>query len=181
MRRHALTGAALVLLSFGAGLWWQPAAVAQTPSKPREAAAAQSTTGAPAKTSARLVPHTQAKLPTLTLPSYQLPRPNDVVRAVYKFAAEHPEVLTYMPCFCGCEKSGHHDNEDCFVKTRAKNGDVTEWQEHGMVCGMCLAVGEEAMKMTAKGASVKEIRAVVEEKYSIYTDTRTPTAAPPAH
>ena len=33
----------------------------------------------------------------------------------------------------------------------------------------------------AKGASVKEIRAVVEEKYSIYTDTRTPTAAPPAH
>ena len=46
-------------------------------------------------------------LPPLTLPAYQLPRPNDVVRATYKFAAEHPEVLTYMPCFCGCEQSGH--------------------------------------------------------------------------
>src|SRR4051812_19955956 len=74
-----------------------------------------------------LGPHPQANLPKLELPAYQLSRPPDVVRATYKFAAEHPEVLGYMPCFCGCDKSGHASNEDCFVSKRAKNGDVTEW------------------------------------------------------
>ena len=180
MRRQALTCAALVVISFVAGLWWQPGAGAQAPATHDHAVAAAKP-ATPAKPApAKLAPHTQAKLPPLDLPNYTLPRPPEVIRATYKFAAEHPEILSYMPCFCGCDKSGHHDNDDCFVKTRAKNGDVTEWQEHGMVCGMCLAVAEEAMKMTAKGASVKDIRAVVEEKYSIYTDTRTPTPNPPA-
>ena len=58
-------------------------------------------------------------------------RPPDVVRAAYKFAAEHPEVLSYVPCYCGCERSGHRGNEDCFVTGRAENGDVTEWEPHG--------------------------------------------------
>src|SRR5262245_14457841 len=93
-------------------------------------------------------PHPQASLPPLDLPGYQLPRPPETIRATYKFAAEHPEVLSYMPCFCGCEQSGHHSNEDCFVKSRAKNGDVTAWNDHGMVCAMCLAVAERAMTMS---------------------------------
>ncbi|HSG01576.1 MAG TPA: PCYCGC motif-containing (lipo)protein, partial [Vicinamibacterales bacterium] len=33
-------------------------------------------------------------------------RPVDVVRATYEFAARHPEVLEYVPCFCGCERGG---------------------------------------------------------------------------
>ena len=52
--------------------------------------------------------------------------------AVYKFAAEHPEVLSYVPCYCGCEQSGHRGNEDCFVAARNGKGDVTEWEPHGM-------------------------------------------------
>ena len=31
-------------------------------------------------------------------------RPAGVVRTVYEFAARHPEVLHYVPCFCGCER-----------------------------------------------------------------------------
>ena len=124
---------------------------------------------------------TKRKTPVLELPAYDLPRPAAVIRKTYQFAADHPEVLRYMPCFCGCNQSGHRSNADCFVLTRDKNGDVTAWQEHGMVCAMCLAVGETAQTMFEAGASLKDIRAEVERKYSGFTTTRTPTPPPPAH
>ena len=72
----------------------------------------------------RSKPHPQADLPPLPLPGYAPPRPPEVVTAAYQFAAEHPEILSYVPCFCGCERSGHKGNEDCFVRTRGANGDV---------------------------------------------------------
>lgn len=39
------------------------------------------------------------------------------VLEAYVFAAQHPEVLRYMPCYCGCEnpRSAHTSNYDCFV------------------------------------------------------------------
>ena len=77
-------------------------------------------------------PHPQAALPPLPFSPAPPARPAEVVRDVYKFAAEHPEVLSYMPCYCGCERSGHRGNEDCFVTARDANGDVTEWEPHGM-------------------------------------------------
>ena len=124
---------------------------------------------------------TKRKTPGRELPAYDLPRPAAVIRKTYQFAADHPEVLRYMPCFCGCNQSGHRSNADCFVLTRDKNGDVTAWQEHGMVCAMCLAVGETAQTMFEAGSSLKDIRAEVERKYSGFTTTRTPTPPPPAH
>lgn len=34
----------------------------------------------------------------------------------YQFAVYHPEVLNYMPCYCGCyEEDGHTSNTNCFV------------------------------------------------------------------
>src|SRR6267378_1239866 len=77
-------------------------------------------------------PHPQATLPPLPFSPSPPARPAEVVRAAYKFAAEHPEVLSYQPCYCGCERSGHRGNEDCFVTARDNNGDVTEWEPHGM-------------------------------------------------
>jgi hypothetical protein len=73
----------------------------------------------------------QAKMPPFPPNPSPPARPPEVVRAAYKFAAEHPEVLSYAPCYCGCERSGHRGNEDCFVTGRAENGDVTEWEPHG--------------------------------------------------
>ena len=58
--------------------------------------------------------------------------PPDVVRAVHVFAAKHPEVLGYMPCFCGCERGGHKGNDDCFVAGRDGTGKVTAWDVHGV-------------------------------------------------
>ena len=81
---------------------------------------------------AKFGPHTQTTLPPLPFGIEQAVRPPAVVRAAYTFAAEHPEVLAYVPCYCGCEHSGHRGNDDCFVAGRAANGDVTQWEPHGM-------------------------------------------------
>jgi Protein of unknown function with PCYCGC motif len=70
-------------------------------------------------------------LPPLPQVSYPLPRSPEVVQAVYTFAARHPEVLHYVPCFCGCQRSGHRDNDDCFIKSRDAMG-RPEWESHGM-------------------------------------------------
>ena len=56
----------------------------------------------------------------------------EIVRAVHLFAARHPEVLSYMPCFCGCQRSGHKHNDDCFVAGRDGAGKVTAWDYHGV-------------------------------------------------
>ena len=71
-------------------------------------------------------------LPPLPILQFTPPRPPEVIRSVYEFAAEHPEVLDYVPCFCGCENFGHRSNHDCFVDHRSADGEVTAWDAHGM-------------------------------------------------
>jgi hypothetical protein len=56
----------------------------------------------------------------------------EIVRAVHLFAADHPEVLNYVPCFCGCQNAGHKHNDDCFVAKRNGAGKVSEWDVHGV-------------------------------------------------
>ena len=70
----------------------------------------------------------------LPLPQVPFPpaRPIDVVEAVFHFAADHPEVLSRIPCFCGCESRGHKHNDDCFVAARDERGRVTAWEPHGI-------------------------------------------------
>src|SRR4051812_31444599 len=76
-------------------------------------------------------PAYNGELPPLPVSGFPPARPPEVVRAVYTFAARHPEVLHYVPCFCGCERSGHKDNDDCFIRSRDASGRPT-WEDHGM-------------------------------------------------
>jgi hypothetical protein len=120
-----------------------------------------------------------ADLPLLPPGANAGARPVEVIKATYEFAARHPEVLKYIPCYCGCERMGHHGNEDCFVSSRDAQGHVKEWETHGMICEVCLDVGYEARQMFNSGASVADIRAAIDAKY--HTDQRphTPTPKPP--
>ena len=160
----------------------QPAApTMQTPAA-QPVAATPAAQALPRPAGEPLQAHTQKQYPPLALPEYPLGRPPQVIRAAYQFAAEHPEILTYVPCFCGCERSGHQGNEDCFVKARGANGDVTAWEPHGMECNVCLDVATQAMQMHASGASVRDIRAAVEQKWASQAQqmhTHTPTPEPP--
>ena len=145
----------------------------------------QAAQSAPAQTvvdlpAAALGPHPQDNLPPLPFQAYAPPRPMQTVRAVYTFAAEHPEILSYVPCFCGCERAGHKGNDDCFVKTRNAQGDVTEWEPHGLDCTVCIDVANEAMQMHRSGASIRDIRAAIEKKWTSPTSGHTPTPQPPA-
>jgi hypothetical protein len=111
-----------------------PAAAASTaaPAKsaPAEARADQAPGESPASAAApRGYP---GPLPPLPNVPYAPARPLEVTRAVYAFAARNPEVLSYVPCFCGCEHHGHQGNDDCFVASRESDG-KPRWEMHGYV------------------------------------------------
>ena len=77
------------------------------------------------------LPDVLLDLPPLPGTGQAPPRSPGAIRAVYEFAARHPEVLEYIPCFCGCERNGHRSNHDCFVAGRDARGKVT-WDAHGL-------------------------------------------------
>jgi hypothetical protein len=125
------------------------------------------------------LPAPPGALPPLPQVSFDPVRPMPVVQQVYEFAARHPEVLNYIPCYCGCESVGHKANHDCFVKTRAANGRIVEWDTHGLGCAVCLDVGRKAMTMFQQGMTVSDIRAAIEHEYAGRTPSHTPTPMPP--
>jgi len=59
----------------------------------------------------------------LVFPPEVLSAPAEVQEA-YRFAAEHPEVLGYMPCYCRCEDVGHISTWDCFIDEITPQGFV---------------------------------------------------------
>lgn len=122
----------------------------------------------------------QAPLPPLDMSGYALARPATITRAVYEFAARHPEISRYVPCYCGCEADGHRNNENCFIGARDANGNVTRWDTHGFGCAICVDVARESMQLYNSGADVQSIRAAIERKWSPQSRTKTPTPMPPA-
>ena len=126
------------------------------------------------------VPSADAQMPPLPPVSNMVPRAPEVVRDAYIFAAQRPDILEYVPCFCGCETAGHTRNADCFVASRNEDGAVREWDTHGMACTICVDVARDAMQLSASGASTDDIRAAVESKYAAYP-RQTPTPSPPAN
>jgi len=174
-----LVAAPIALVAIGGWFYW-----AQPNPSSADAAQAAAPAQAPAVADVPEInkhPHRQETLPRLQFPAYPMPKSAEVVTAAYKFAADHPEVLSYVPCFCGCDHSGHRGNEDCFVKARDVNGDVIEWQEHGMECAVCLDVAQKSMQMYASGASVGDIRAAIEKEWSGRATNHTPTPPAPSN
>jgi hypothetical protein len=119
-----------------------------------------------------------ADLPLLPDGVVMAVRPVGVVRATYEFAARHPEVMKYVPCFCGCERGGHMDNHDCFVASRGVDDRVTQWESHAIGCEVCIDVANQALQMHNSGASVSAIRDAVEKKYAPLYQGHTPTQMP---
>jgi hypothetical protein len=119
-----------------------------------------------------------ADLPLLPTGAQSGARSLTVIKTAYEFAARHPEVISYMPCFCGCERGGHTSNESCFIAGR-RQGTVT-WDNHGIGCEICIDVATETMQMHNAGASLMQIRQLLEKKYAHLYEGHTPTPMPPA-
>ena len=171
-RLHGIALAAAVAAALPA-----PAAAGQH----EHGAAAMASHAVVAKTAPATFKPAVGPLPPLPRVGYAPARPMEVVQQVFEFAARHPEVLSYVPCYCGCEnpRLGHKGNHDCFVKSRAANGMVTEWEPHGIGCQICIDVGREAMMLFNSGASVTAIRAAIEKRYGSNFPSSTPTPRPP--
>lgn len=165
----------------GAGIAFWPAADGQTSEQAESAAGAVpiSSSVTPPSPVAE-VPKLPAEgpLPPLPLSDFPAARPPEVIRAVYEFAARHPEVLRYVPCYCGCERQGHVGNDDCFIASRDARGNVT-WDPHGISCAICIDVARDAMQMKGSGAGPADIRRAIEHKYDPRFRSRTPTPLPP--
>jgi hypothetical protein len=169
--------AAGILAAAGLVFWNQ-----STPDEPASAADGSSVTPeveAKVHAAAALGPRKQAKLPPVPFQAHTPPRPHEVITAAYQFAAEHPEILSYVPCFCGCQHSGHTGNASCFVKSRTPEGDVLEWDEHGVECAVCIDVANRSRQMHTAGASVRDIRTAIDKEFGEKAQTRTPTPRPP--
>lgn len=182
----AIIGIVIVVAVVGGLLFWPsgsaPAGTADAASTSAEAAKAaepnpQIVANAAAK--AAFGPHKQASYPPIPFQAYTPPRSTEVVTAAYQFAAEHPEIASYVPCFCGCENAGHQGNTDCFVKSRAANGDVLEWEEHGLDCAVCIDVATRSRQMHSAGASVRDIRTAIDKEFGALAPSKMPTPQPP--
>ena len=143
-----------------------------------QASKGQGTTSKPS--SPQALKPTRKSVPPLPSVGFAPVRPMDVVRATYDFAAQHPEILKYVPCYCGCGSQGHSANESCFVARRDARGNVLEWDTHGFGCTICVDVAREAMQLYSSGADVVSIRSAIEKKWSPGNAAgRTPTPHPP--
>lgn len=112
------------------------------------------------------------------MPEYVLTASEDTKMA-YQFALDRPDVLMWMPCYCGCgEHSGHKSSKNCFLKESSTAGNP-QFDEHGASCAMCVGIALDAKRMTEEGRSLSEIRTFIDEEYgSIGPGTDTPL--PPA-
>ena len=73
--------------------------------------------------------------------------------AVYKEAAQIPDVLYQLPCYCHCDRAlGHTSLHSCFEGT------------HGAICATCAAEEAYAYKMTKLGRTPKQIREGIERR-----------------
>lgn len=119
----------------------------------------------------------EGELPPLPVVQFASARPMPMTRAAYEFAARHPEVLKHIPCFCGCERNGHGNNEDCFIASR-KADNSPEWSPHGIGCGICIDVALAAKQMHDAGTPLVDIRRAIDQKYKAEFPTSTPTPHP---
>jgi hypothetical protein len=133
-------------------------------------------TGQRAQTDPRFI---AADLPLLPMNVVTAVRPLAIMKATYEFAARHPEVMHYVPCFCGCGRAGHKDNHDCFVSARSADGKVQAWEQHATVCEVCVDVATTAWQMYGTGASVSAIRDAIDKKYADRASGSTMTPMPP--
>ena len=106
-----------------------------------------------------------------TLPEYAS---TPELARLYTFAYEHPEVMSYMPCTCGCGAMGHNSNWNCYVKSIDANGVVT-FDEHAVYCGVCQEITADVIRLWQRGSPLQQIRDYVDANYP---GPQTPTDYP---
>jgi hypothetical protein len=95
------------------------------------------------------------------------------VQEAYRFADTNPEVLTHIPCYCGCGAIGHTSNYACYVSGKNDDGSLA-FDEHALGCSICVDITQDSMRLLKGGKSTAEIRAYVDQTYSQYGPSNMP-------
>jgi hypothetical protein len=83
------------------------------------------------------------------------------------------EVLSEIPCYCGCGPMGHDSNHACYVSGENDDGSPII-DGHALGCSICVDITQDTMRLLAQGKSVPEIRAYVDDTYSQYGPSNMP-------
>lgn len=176
-RRLAAIGPLFIVsMALGGGVAGCGDAGHSTPPAPEAAApsgeAAPPSTGAPIVAVAEApVPIGHMHMPTAeevattwdARPSYVTALPGDW-QAAYAYALARPDVLQWLPCYCGCDGMGHRSNLDCFFVRREEEGNYT-YEEHASYCDICVETANLASVMLRDGATMTEIRSTVDSQF----------------
>ena len=95
------------------------------------------------------------------------------VQQAYQFAVANPDVLTELPCYCGCGAMGHTSNYSCYISSVDASGKIT-FDSHALGCSICVDITQDAMRMLRDGKSTPEIRAFVDQAYAKYGPSNMP-------
>jgi hypothetical protein len=100
-------------------------------------------------------------------------RANPETEAAYHYAILHPQIVKWMPCYCGCGAMRHDSNLDCYLRP----GEAT-YEEHASFCDICVQITLKTRDLVNQGKTLKEIRAIVDTTWG-GSVPGTPTALPP--
>jgi hypothetical protein len=100
-------------------------------------------------------------------------------QAAYAFALARPDVIQWMPCYCGCAGIPHRSNLDCFFQRRDVKGNYT-YEEHASFCDICVKTANMASDMLQQGKTMVQIRSAVDATFGGGSAPGTDTALPPA-
>ena len=95
------------------------------------------------------------------------------VQQAYQFAVANPEVLTQLPCYCGCGGMGHTSNYSCYVADNDPDNNPT-FDGHALGCSICVDITQDAMRMLDDGKSIAEIQVYVDQTYSRFGPSNMP-------
>lgn len=111
-------------------------------------------------------------------PEYVKVLPGDW-QSAYAYSLARPDVLQWLPCYCGCGGMGHRSNLDCFFQRREVKG-TYQYEEHASYCDICVKTANMADAMLRDGKTMTQIRAAVDSTFGGGAAPGTDTALPPA-
>jgi len=95
------------------------------------------------------------------------------VQQAYQFAIANPEVLSQIPCYCGCGAMGHTSNYACYVAGESEDGSLVI-DNHALGCSICVDITQDTMRLMKDGKSVPEIRLYIDQTYAQYGPSNMP-------
>ena len=96
-----------------------------------------------------------------------------VTQQAYQFAVANPDVMTHIPCYCGCGAMGHTSNYSCYVESVDGAGSV-KFDGHALGCSICVDITQDALRLSQQGKSPQDIKAYVDKTYSRFGPTNMP-------